>query len=119
MEQVKSHWRDADLTDAERAMLEYAEKLTIAPSAMAEADVQSLRDAGWTDRDILDIAQVCAYFNFRVRIVDGLGLDTSQPAVERARAGRERAATLAHERGMELPTDVWGLAEQREWSGTR
>ena len=43
------------MTDAERAMLEYVEKLTLTPSSMKEEDVQKLRDAGWTDRDILDI----------------------------------------------------------------
>jgi len=55
-------------------MLEYAEKLTLTPSAWPKG-VQKLRDVGWTDRDILDIVHVCAYFNFRVRVVDGLGLE--------------------------------------------
>ena len=55
-------------------MLEYAEKLTLTPAMITEEDVQALRDAGWTDKDVLDIASVCAYFNYRVRIVDGLGL---------------------------------------------
>lgn len=58
MEQAKSDWRQAKLSDAERAMLEYVEKVTIAPSAITQADVQRLRDVGWTDRDILDIVQV-------------------------------------------------------------
>jgi hypothetical protein len=43
---------------------------------MREADAQKLRDAGWTDRDILDIVHVCAYFNFHVCVVDGLGLES-------------------------------------------
>lgn len=73
MEQVKDDWRRMDLREAEYAMLEFAEKLTLTPSNMREADVQKLRDAGWTDRDILDIVHVCAYFNFRMRVVDGLG----------------------------------------------
>jgi len=60
VEQVKSDWREMELTKAEYAMLEYAEKLTLTPSAISEADVQKLRDAGWTDRDILDIVRVCA-----------------------------------------------------------
>lgn len=95
------------------------EKVTIAPSAITQADVQRLRDVGWTDRDILDIVQVCAYFNFRVRVVDGLGLDANEAQVGRARAGRERAAALAKERGVELPADTWGLSEPQAWSGTR
>ena len=58
-------------------MLEWAEKLTITPSAMTQDDIQKLRKVGWTDRDILDIAHVSAYFNYRVRMVDGLGLKVS------------------------------------------
>ena len=93
-------------------MLEYAEKLTLTPALMTRDDVQGLRDAGWTDRDVLDIAMVCAYFNFRVRIVDGLGLELSDPAVERATHAREHAAALAKDRGVELPKDIWGVTDQ-------
>lgn len=96
-----------ELTEAEYAMLEYVEKLTLTPSAMTEADVHKLRDAGWSDRDILDIVQVCAYFNFRVRVVDGLGLELGKWQFEQARAGAERAAKLADERGVKMPRDLW------------
>jgi uncharacterized protein YciW len=102
----------ADLTPAERAMLEFTEQLTIAPSSMTDENIQALRDAGWTDRDILDIVHVCAYFNFRVRIVDGLGLKLSDEQLDRARANRTRAAELAAERGANLPSDVWGISDE-------
>ena len=108
-EKAKDDWRQMDLTDAERAMLEWVEKLTIAPSQMTEADIQGLRDVGWTDRDILDIAQVCAYFNLRVRIVDGLGLELGEWQVKRAQAGAGRAAALAVERGEAMPADPWSV----------
>jgi uncharacterized peroxidase-related enzyme len=104
---VKSNWREMELTEAEYAMLEYTEKLTLSPGNMGQADVQKLRNTGWTDRDILDIVQVCAYFNFRVRVVDGLGLEIADWQVQRARAGTERAAKLAEERGITLPSDPW------------
>jgi uncharacterized protein YciW len=109
---IQNDWRKAELTEAERAMLEYTEKLTIAPASMTEQDVESLRAVGWTDRDILDIVQVCAYFNFRVRIVDGLGLQVSNQAAERAWEARQRAAAMAHEKGVELPEDKWDIAGQ-------
>jgi uncharacterized protein YciW len=96
-----------ELAPGEYAMLEYAEKLTLTPSAMTENDVQKLRDAGWTDRDILDIVHVCAYFNFRVRVVDGLGLEVADWQIQRARAGAERAAKLAEQRGVPMPRDLW------------
>ncbi len=107
MEQVKDDWRQMELTEAEYAMLEYAEKLTLTPSNMREQDVQKLRDVGWTDRDILDIVHVCAYFNFRVRVVDGLGLEVADWQIERARVGAQRAAILAEERGVDMPSDPW------------
>lgn len=109
VEQVKSDWREMKLTPAEVAMLEYAEKLTLTPSAMTQEDVQKLRDVGWTDRDILDIVHVCAYFNFRVRVVDGLGLEVADWQIQRAKAGAERAQKLAEERGVAMPKDLWGV----------
>ena len=74
---------------------------------MREADVQKLRDTGWRARDILNIVHVCAYFNFRVRVVGGLGLEVADWQIERAWAGAERAAKLAAEWGVAMPTDRW------------
>ena len=55
-------------------MLEYAEKLTRTPQAMEQADVVGLRDVGYSDRDILDIAEVVGYYAYVNRIADGLGV---------------------------------------------
>ncbi len=56
-------------------MLEYAEFLTLSPSSVTQENVQELRDAGWTDADIVDIAHITALFNYLVRIADGLGIE--------------------------------------------
>ena len=56
-------------------MLEYAEFLTLNPSSVTQEHVQELRDAGWTDADIIDIVHITAYFNYMVRIADGLGIE--------------------------------------------
>jgi uncharacterized peroxidase-related enzyme len=109
VEQVKDDWRQMELTEADYAMLEYAEKLTLTPSNMREEDVRKLRDVGWTDRDILDIVHVCAYFNFRARVVDGLGLEVADWQIQRARAGAQRAVKLAEERGVAMPSDPWEI----------
>jgi uncharacterized protein YciW len=93
-------------------MLEYAEKLTIAPSSMTEDDIKSLRNAGWSDRDVLDIVHVCAYFNFRVRIVDGLGLTHTEERYEAARANRRKAEEMAAGKGVELAPDIWGITAE-------
>jgi uncharacterized protein YciW len=55
-------------------MLTYADKLTRAPGEMAQRDVEDLRDAGFGDRDILDLCEVVAYYAYVNRIADGLGV---------------------------------------------
>ncbi len=65
----------APVTEAERAMLAYALKLTRAPAEMTAADVESLRAVGFDDRAIHDICAVVAYFAFVNRMADGLGVE--------------------------------------------
>ena len=72
--QIKEDYTRANLDPADRAMLDYAAKLTRTPAAVSEADVQALREAGFNDRAILDIAQITAYFAFVTRLADGLGV---------------------------------------------
>ena len=55
-------------------MLIYAEKLTVEPWNMVETDISHLRDAGFSDRDILDINQVASYYAYVNRTADGLGV---------------------------------------------
>ena len=72
--QLKEDYTQASLSPADRAMLDYVAKLTRSPGAMNAADVGALREAGFDDRAILDIAQITAYFAFVTRLADGLGL---------------------------------------------
>ncbi len=72
-DRLATNYRYADVTGAERAMLDYAVKLTVESSACTKDDVEVLRIAGWADPDILDIAQVAAMFNFTNRLASGLG----------------------------------------------
>jgi len=72
---VKTGWRQATLPDADRALLEFAEKLTRAPAQMGAADVEALRQAGFDDRAVHDAVQVISYFNYINRVADGLGTD--------------------------------------------
>ena len=55
----------------------HAEKLTSAPSAMTESDLDPLRAEGLSDQDVLDITLIVAYFNFVNRIALGLGVSYS------------------------------------------
>jgi len=65
----------APVDAADRAMLEYAEKLTLRPAEVSRADADALRAAGFDDRAIHDICAVTAYFAFVNRIADGLGVE--------------------------------------------
>lgn len=56
-------------------MLDYALKLTRAPGAIMEDDVDQLRARGFDDRGIHDICAITAYFAFVNRIADGLGVE--------------------------------------------
>ena len=60
----------------ELALLRYTRKLTAEVGAMQEPDVVALRDAGADDGEILEVNQVCAYFNFSNRLLNGLGVST-------------------------------------------
>ncbi len=55
-------------------MLDYAAKLTREPASMCDADVAALRAVGFSDADILDIAQIAAYYAFANRLANGVGV---------------------------------------------
>ena len=61
---------------AELALLRYAEKLTLSPGTMTEADVAALRDGGLDDGEILEANQIIGYFNYVNRCLNGLGVTT-------------------------------------------
>ncbi len=75
LEQIETDWRSAELDEKRRAMLRYSVKLTERPSDMEASDVERLRRAGFSDRDILDIAEVTSYYAYVNRIADGLGVE--------------------------------------------
>ncbi len=62
-------------------IVRHAEKLTTAPGAMTESDLDELRATGLSDRDILDITLITAYFNFVNRIAQGLGVTFSEEEI--------------------------------------
>jgi uncharacterized peroxidase-related enzyme len=60
----------------ELALLRYVRKLTAKPQEMTRADVDALRAEGADDGEILEANQVCAYFNYSNRLLNGLGVTT-------------------------------------------
>ena len=67
-ELMAMNYRAARLSARERAMLDFAVKLTVAPWLIEEEDREGLRRSGFTDRDIWDIAAVAGFFNMSNRV---------------------------------------------------
>lgn len=67
-EQMVMNYRTAELTKKQRAMLDFAWLLTKQPEVIDEVHRAALRDAGWKDREIWDIAAVAAFFNMSNRM---------------------------------------------------
>jgi len=68
------NYRAAKLTKRQRAMLDFAHKMTIAPDEVGEADRAALRKAGFADRAIWDIASVAAFFNMTNRMATAVDM---------------------------------------------
>ncbi len=94
-----------DLLPARTAALcGYALELTLRPWAIVEQDLAPLRDAGLSDRDIVDANQVVSYFNYVNRVADGLGIELEGSWPEQTRRPRryplrERAGDRRGESG--------------------
>ncbi|WP_453984651.1 peroxidase-related enzyme [Brevibacterium casei] len=72
-ELVAINWRQADLSDRQRAIAEYADLLTKAPESVDEDDLQPMRDAGLDDHEVMEAVQVIGMFNMTNRISSALG----------------------------------------------
>ena len=73
-EAMVMNWRAAPLDARQTAMLSFAEKITKASAETTEDDRQALRDAGFSDRDIWDIANVAGFFNMTNRVASATGM---------------------------------------------
>lgn len=68
-------YRPADLDVPDRALCDYAAKLTLAPAKVGPSDVETLRSHGFDDAQITIATQVIGYFNYINRIAEGLGVE--------------------------------------------
>ena len=86
-ELIAQNYRAADLGRRQKAMLDFAAKLTEAPDKIEEADRVALRRAGFSDRDIWDIAAVASFFNMSNRMAAAVDM---KPNREYHHMARER-----------------------------
>ena len=75
MHAVVRDWRRAPLPSIERALCDYAVRLTLEPRSMRRDDLEALRAQGLDDVAIHDLVQVVAYFNAITRVADALGVE--------------------------------------------
>ena len=71
---LETDYANAPITPAERAMLDYAIKLTKDATRVSRADHDRLREYGFDDRGILQITLIASWFNYINRVADGLGV---------------------------------------------
>jgi uncharacterized peroxidase-related enzyme len=65
----------ADLEPSVRALCDLALQMTRAPASVTSADVERLRELGWSDDAISDAIQVVSYFNYVNRVADAVGIE--------------------------------------------
>jgi uncharacterized peroxidase-related enzyme len=69
-DQIAANWRKAELTERQKAMLEFALKVTERANEVGEADHAALREAGFDDAAIWDIAAIAAFFGMSNRLAN-------------------------------------------------
>jgi uncharacterized peroxidase-related enzyme len=89
---VLEDFRSAPISDAEKSLFAFVQKLNAEPASVRRADVDALRAAGWSDEAIFDAVTVCALFNFYNRWIDGTGVQ-DLPAEMYAFSGKRLAAS--------------------------
>ncbi|WP_291730572.1 carboxymuconolactone decarboxylase family protein [Leisingera sp. F5] len=78
---LKAHRPEDEFQGKDLALLRYAGKLTTDAGKMVKSDFEALKIAGCDDGEILEVNQVCAYFNYSNRLLNGLGATTENDVI--------------------------------------
>ena len=84
-ERMVMNYRTAKLSARQRAMLDFAAKITTDSASVEESDRQALRDQGFGERDIWDIVSVAAFYNMSNRIASAVGMEPNPEYHSQAR----------------------------------
>jgi uncharacterized peroxidase-related enzyme len=76
---LRRDYTKADLSAADRAMLDFAVRLTTAPDTMTPDDLARLRAVGFDDVGVLQITLIASWFNYINRVADALGVGKPDP----------------------------------------
>ena len=78
VDEIAEDWTTSSLSSIQMAMCEFAKKLTENPNKVNQKDIDLLRSYDLSDKDISQIVQIIAYFNYINRVADGLGLEPEE-----------------------------------------
>jgi len=91
-DQVAINHRKAEITERQRAMLDFAMKVATASDTIAETDYEALRGHGFSDEDAWDIAAIAAFFAMSNRIANAFSLQPNEEFYLLGRLPRDKAA---------------------------
>lgn len=91
-DQLALNYRKAAITPRQRAMLDFAMKVSLASAALDETDFAALAAQGFTDEDAWDIAAIAAFFAMSNRLANSLGLMPNPEFYLMGRVPREKKA---------------------------
>jgi uncharacterized peroxidase-related enzyme len=115
-ETIAQNYRAADLAPRQKAMLDFAVRLTEAPDRIDAEDRQNLRAQGFSDRDIWDIAAVAAFYNMSNRLAAAVDL---RPNRAYHYSARERVPAPPEREGRSAPVLARAAARAPAGSGGR
>ncbi len=72
---MKLDYRQADLDDKTRALMDYAALVTRDPHQVTRETIDGLRELGWSDEQVLTATHIVGFFNYYTRLVDALGVE--------------------------------------------
>ena len=119
-ELIAQNYRAADLPPRQKAMLDFAVKLAEQPDKIEEADRQGLRKAGFSDRDIWDIAAVASFYNMSNRLAAAADIRPNRAYhyMARRRADAETGAAAERRQGLAVTPSPAQAATRRRRSRT-
>ncbi len=79
---MQTDFRTADLDTQTRALLEFAEKVSLEPYQVVDEDLEELRQTGLNDEDIFLATHIVGIFNYLVRLADVFGLEVESEVQE-------------------------------------
>lgn len=94
---VLQDYQSAPISDQEKALFKFVEKLNATPNSVSRSDIEEAQRAGWSEEALYDAITVCALFNFYNRWIDGTGVQDMPPHGYEASRRRMAADGYIHD----------------------